>query len=204
MLATVMAAVRFCPFCRESFEGVDACPEHGLRLVDFQALPKLEDPRAPDAWMPWSTLAFGRGPLLFGALLMLAAFFLPFAAMHGGLEAESSLYDLARQRAQTLWMVPLSACAMLAVFYRRRTLRGLFSVRLVVAWLGVVPAVVAGVRLFGSYQAAARLSAKLGEPVAVTPGAGVFTLAAAMITVLFAATRLGRERQRAVRVEELV
>lgn len=195
--------VRFCPFCRESFEEAAACPEHGLALVDFRALPTADPVHDDESWLPWSEFSYGRGWLLLGACLLLLAFVLPFAEMTGGFVAASSLYDLAAQRAKTLWLVPASAVAVLALFMRLRTPLALRGARLAVAWLALLPLALAAYRFSGSQDAAARLSEKGGELVVVTARSGAYVVAAGGLVLLIAAWRLGRASHKPVRVREL-
>ncbi|MEM7139230.1 MAG: hypothetical protein AAF500_21845 [Myxococcota bacterium] len=69
--------ILFCPYCRESFEGIDECPEHRLWLVEIDQLPP-EDGRAPSGVSFFVDPRFGRGPVLAGAALVLFGFALPF------------------------------------------------------------------------------------------------------------------------------
>ena len=88
--------VLFCPFCRESFEGEKTCPEHELTLVSFDRLgPDPEDPELlPEVidQQPVAMLAlgYGRGWVLFGAVLNLLA--LPMTMVRGASASISLSY----------------------------------------------------------------------------------------------------------------
>lgn len=199
----IMASVRFCPFCRKPFEDQPACPEHGLLLVDFQALPPVRLDQGQGGRFPVWTLRHGRGWLLLAASLFLVGFFLPLAAMHGAVEAESSLLRLALGRAKTLWIVPVAGCALVALFARRRTIASLRAVRLVVALLSLFPAGVVLARWFGARAAAVLMSERAGELVELTVGLGSWSVFVGAACGLLAAVELGTTRSRPLRVEQV-
>src|SRR5690606_34261628 len=76
--------VLFCPFCRESFEGLRVCPEHDLPLVSFAELgPDPLDPENMPEIIDATELAtvdprFGRGYVAAAAVLIGLAFLLEF------------------------------------------------------------------------------------------------------------------------------
>lgn len=196
-------AVLFCPFCRESFDDAEVCPEHGLQLVAFLALAPYAPPEDEDSYLSWADPRYGRAWLALGALILAVAFVLPFAKTSGGLVADSSLYSLATHRAKTLWMVPACSFALFAILLRNRTRKRLRAARMAVVWLAAMPAVLAGMRLSGTYEAAAALSRRLGDPVAVHPQAGVILVGLALAVLLTACTKLGEAPRRAIRVQEV-
>ena len=194
-----MAGVRFCPFCRESFEDSDTCPEHGLVLVEFLELPRELDEDPGDSWLPLA-LTHQRGWVLLGAVLTLLAFNLPMASLSGQVEGANSMWDMANEREKTLWFLPMVALAQLATLYRRRTPDQLRSVRLVVLLFAIVPSVTVAATMRGIDQATELMSARLGG-VEVAFGWGAWLTFLAAVPGLWGALRLGTARKRSYRVE---
>ena len=194
-----MAGVRFCPFCRESYEDTDICPEHGLVLVDFLSLPRELDAEPGDAWLGLG-ISHQRGWIVLGVLLMLLAFDLPMASLSGQVSASNTLWELANARSKTLWLIPMVCTALLVTLHRRRTPDQLRSVRVVVMLLAVVPAVVVGLTAGGIIEATQLMSAKMGG-VEVHFGWGAWLTCAAVLPLLWGGLRLGLPRKRAYRVD---
>jgi hypothetical protein len=135
--------ILFCPFCRESFEGRDTCPEHDLALVGFEKLGpdpfELENlPEVIDQ-TPLATVdpAFGRGWVAGGALLIALAFPCEFVRVPG-LVPTPSTGQLAGNL-PSLWTLALVSFTLLFILKRRNTPRALRSVRLLVPLLALVP-----------------------------------------------------------------
>ena len=194
-----MAVVRFCPFCRESFEDADSCPEHGLRLVEFMELPRELDEEPGDAWLPLK-FTHQRGWLFLGAALTLVAFGLPMATLSGQVDAQDSMWDMANARTKTLWLVPMIALGQLATLYRRRTPDELRSVRLVAVLFALVPSGVVAFTMRGITEATELMSARMGG-VEVTFGPGAWLVFVAALPALWGGARLGMARKRSYRVE---
>lgn len=127
--------VLFCPFCRESFEGADRCPEHELSLVPFHRLApdsSLESELVgPDEDTPLATLepGYGRGLVGLGALGNALALMLPFVRFPD--DTALSTFALATVL-PSLWTLALSSFTLLFMLRRRRTLRALQGLRVLV------------------------------------------------------------------------
>src|SRR3954447_21659703 len=134
--------VLFCPFCRESFEGRNTCPEHDLALVGFEKLgpDPLEPENMPELIdeTPLATVepSFGRGYVAAGAFvnaLALGSKFVRSSATYPGITSHALARTL-----PSLWTLGLVSFTLLFVLHRRRTPRELRSVRLLVpvlAWI---------------------------------------------------------------------
>lgn len=194
-----MAGVRFCPFCRESFEDSDTCPEHALVLVEFLDLPRELDEEPGDSWLPLA-LTHQRGWVLLGALMTLAAFDLPMAILSGQVDGSNSMWDMAHAREKTLWLIPMAALGQLATLYRRRTPDQLRSIRLVALLFAVVPSVTVAMTMRDVAAATDVMSARLGG-VEVHFGWGAWVTFAAALPGLWGSLRLGMARKRSYRVE---
>lgn len=184
--------VLFCPFCRDAFEDVEVCPEHTLALVPFQRLP-TRGPENPSSPMlpPWE-FRFGRGWVAAGALLTLLGFFFPLAELTGQIQASSTLVELATGRAKTLWLVPMTATAMLVLLVRHRQASRLRSLRLAVLWLALLGAAVVGLTLLGAHDAAAMLDAQTAGEVQLRTGAGCWLVGVGAACATWGAFHLGR------------
>lgn len=193
--------VLFCPFCRDSFEGTRRCPDHELELVPWHALPRdvsrLED---DDRVSPYALVA-GRGWLFLGAALTMAAFVMPMLTLTGETELHANMLRFASLRAGKLWMVPFAALAQVMILFRRRTPRGMRSVRLATAAVALMPLVALGVTLRGVWLAAAVMEARTGTATAMTFGAGCYVLAGAAVISLIGAARLGVQNSPAEAVD---
>ena len=141
--------VLFCPFCRESFEGRDSCPDHELTLVSFDRLRPQEGPHEPDDELEGSApeapvddrpLAlfdprYGRGSVALGGLLALLALVLSPLQLPDGHAART--YQLARA-IPSLWTLLLVAFTVGFALSRRRTPRALRSLRVLIPLLALV------------------------------------------------------------------
>jgi hypothetical protein len=156
--------VLFCPFCRESFEGRDSCPDHELTLVSFDRLRPQEGPHEPDDELDgsapevpvddrplaWFDPRYGRGSVALGALLDLLALVLAPLELPSGHTART--YQLARA-IPSLWTLLLVVFTVGFALSRRRTPRALRSLRVLIPLLALVsPATLAWafVRLGGT------------------------------------------------------
>ncbi len=141
--------VLFCPFCRESFEGQNHCPEHELALVPLTRLDArnvldadpegddLDEPRLSRDLQPLALFdpRQGRGWVALGALCQLLALALPL--LRTDASAAVATYELARG-IPSLWTLSLIAFTVLYTLARRRTPRALRGLRVVVPALGAV------------------------------------------------------------------
>lgn len=199
----VTVQLGFCPFCRECFEGEEECPEHGLRLLPFQALPPLTRQPGPGEALPFWTWRHGRGWVALGAALCLLSFFLPLARLSGDVNVSNTMLQLAQGRAKTLWLVPAVACAEWALLYRRRTLAGMQSLRLAMLWLSLFPLFIVSLTFLGADEAARLLDARSRAGVQLVLGAGPIWLTVGCLLSAWGALILGRPaRYRKVRVQQ--
>lgn len=175
-------AVGFCPFCRESFEGVERCPDHDLPLVAWSELPREEVGTEP----PATAFNQGRYAVLAAAGLALLGFFLPVVAVDG---VSSTGALLAMESAANAWIVPACAFAAVATIARRRTAASLRGARFVIAFFGVV--VLAS--MAWTTRAVVRGAALRGA--LVEPRVGAYLLALAALAFLLAPGVLGRQRE---------
>lgn len=182
-------SVLFCPFCRESFEGIERCPSHDLALIDFRQLARVELV-SDQARLPLHSLRGGRGWLLLGAVLTLCAFFLPLARLSGAVEVESTLWELTG-RAPRLWLLPAAALATLSVLARRRTPAAMRGARVAVGLLAVIPSAVVVATLASTDEATAELARNLGAQIDVHIGVGAWLVWSAVLPLLWGSLRFG-------------
>ncbi|MFW6050174.1 MAG: hypothetical protein ACODAU_03300 [Myxococcota bacterium] len=130
----------FCPFCRECYEDEEVCPEHELRLVPFDRLPRERRSAPPEGEpVPLHELRFGRGVLLLGAILLLLGMAAPLVTTGAsGLSVTATGYELAADEARNLWIVPAVAAALLSILVRRRTPAAMRGSRLAVPLLSLL------------------------------------------------------------------
>jgi hypothetical protein len=190
-------AVLFCPFCAEAFEGLDRCPTHDLALVPFRQLPRSRVPDDERVAMASPTL--GRGPLFLGALLTLIAFFCPLVRLSGQVEIQNTLRELASGRAPRLWLVPVSALAVVSILVRRRTPASMRGARLALCLLSLLPSGLVLFTLSGAGSAAQRMAEQLGARIYVHWGAGAWLTLGAAIPLLWGSLRFGVFPQTRVR-----
>jgi hypothetical protein len=183
--------VLFCPFCRESFEGVRRCPDHELDLVPWHALPMTPTPVDEATRLAPYSLQLGRGWLLAGALITLVAFVLPMLTLSGDPPLHANMLRFASLRAGKLWMVPLSSIAVVMLVLRRRTPRAMRGARLAVAVLALMPLMSLAITLRGVWSATAALSARTGDAMELTVEWGSYTLLLGTLLMLRGAWSLG-------------
>lgn len=186
--------VLFCPFCRESFEGLRSCPEHDLKLVPFAKLPpdpveirRLSRVDEDQSLAPFEP-RFGRAWVALGALANLIALPLPLLRLPGG-KGYSTLFVAAARPA--LWTLGLVTFTLFFVLQRRRTLRALRGMRVLVPLLACVsPATV----LWELQRLRSGASPWLtrGEPFELGPA--VYVVTAAALLTAFGGSRLGVQR----------
>jgi hypothetical protein len=140
---SVAGPVLFCPFCRESFEGTDKCPDHELALVPFEKLPSRRTVR-DDEVLPLHEWRFGRAIVFAGALLALAGYFLPLSTTTTLHEQTVTGLRLSMIRLPYLWAVPLVSLALVAILFRARTMRMMRSMRLAVPAIALLGATAVG------------------------------------------------------------
>lgn len=127
------ADIRFCPFCREGFEGLAECPEHELTLLPLDRLPR--GPAREVAFFGDPRL--GRGAPLFGVALVLTGFFAPFIRTP---TIDASALEVAIDGAHNLWLTPGAALGLSWILWKRRTRRQMRSARMAAAGLALVGA----------------------------------------------------------------
>jgi len=112
---------------------VDECPEHELRLVPVDRLPRLVgaglgrvsffvDPR------------HGRGGVLIGASLVIVGFMLPLVESRGFV---ASALEVAIDGAANLWLTPGAAIAQLWILWSRRAAAPMRAARAAVFGLAI-------------------------------------------------------------------
>lgn len=137
-----MSQVLFCPFCKDSFEGVDRCPEHDLALVPFDELPRAPREQADDAPMQILDPRRGRGELALAGVSLLVAFVLPLVEVAVADRSQSfSTLAAATQRAPNLWAIPASGAILLSTVARRRVPLRMRGARLALSLVALVPIV---------------------------------------------------------------
>ena len=191
-----MGDVLFCPFCRESFEGEQTCPEHELPLVPFFDLPKQAAPVDEHARVAWYSPALGRGPVAAAAFGTLAAFlFLPLAGVDGPTQMGGTMLRLAREGTPKLWLVPSAAAAMLLILARRRSRVGLRGLRVLIPLLACVPPLVVFWSWLGVEAAVVLMAARTGQDLAPRLGSGASLVLIAALPALVFGLRLGGKRR---------
>lgn len=193
---------RFCPFCRECFEGVDVCPDHDLPLVDFVDLPRQPEARIvrDDTELGPLEWRHGRGASAAGALCAIVGFFLPlFTYTVGERSVASGGMELATTRAPALWTIPFAGAVVLAILGRRRTPLALRGARLVAPIVGAMPVmslVYAGMRVV---HAASATTEATGVESIPGFGVGAWLVAAGSLLMIVGGLRLGSmPKQRAI------
>ena len=127
------AAIRFCPFCRDGFEGCTECPEHELTLVPIDQLPRGAGRRLEQVTF-FADPRLGRGPVLLGATLAVIGFLAPFVRSS---ELEASALEVAIDGAGNLWFTPGAAMMLLWILWRRRSHSTMRAARAAVLGLAV-------------------------------------------------------------------
>lgn len=189
-------SVRFCPFCREPFEGLTDCPDHGVPLVPWDEVLVRDRRRVPgmDETLAGHDLRFGRGFLLLGSLLLVVGWLLPAVVdgFRGGVA--TSGYRLWGLQADYLIVLPASALVAIYAAFSRRTRRALAAARLAIFGalvLDLSALAVAGVHVL-RYADALRRTGQQGD---VAPGIGVYVTVAGLVVAAYGTWRLGTARE---------
>lgn len=197
-LAMAGEAPRFCPFCREAYEGERVCPEHELELVAFDELPARQRVVADDEAVPPWEMRYGRGPLALAALGLLLSPLAPLVtATVDGQRATASGYEVAVGVGVTgggapyLWMVPGVAAALVLVLMRRRTPAKMRGARIAVPLLVLLAGASVGLTLWRVQLGAARMADMSGREVGVEVGWGVYGTALFVVIGFVGGLRLG-------------
>lgn len=184
--------VLFCPFCKESFEGEQQCPEHELELVPIFELPVERRQLDDNARIPWFSPALGRGPVAAAALATLLAFgALPLSRVEGPVSMGGTMLRLALESTPRLWLVPAAALAVLMILLRRRSPLGMRGVRLLVPLLACVPPAVVYWSWRGVVAAVALLAQRSGQALEPQLGTGAWLVFVAALPGVVFGLRLG-------------
>jgi hypothetical protein len=189
--------VLFCPFCRESFEGERSCPEHDLPLVPFDKLPidplaehddEVEPGPSDDTPLALFEWRYGRGLVAIGAVLNGLALTLEFV---GGVRGSAGLkaYEVA-VTAPSLWTLSLVSVSLLVMLQRRRTPRGLRSLRVLVPGMGVISLASVAWVLYRLHQGAA-VWVSGGRKIGLTLGPAIYVVVLAAGLIFAGSYRLG-------------
>lgn len=188
-------AVRFCPFCREPFEGLSECPDHGVPLVAWDELLVRDRGRVPgpDEPLAGHDLRFGRGFVVVGALLVVAGWLLPAVVdgFRGGVE--TSGYRLWGLQADYLIVLPASALVAFYAVFSRRTRRTLAAARLAIFGALLLDLAALAVAAVHVLRYAERLRS-VGEHGDVTPGVGAYVTLVGLALAAYGTFRLGSAR----------
>lgn len=158
----VSGPIRFCPFCRDPFEGTDRCPTHDLPLVDLSQLPpdREDGEHRRQGKMPVFSLGAGRGWLFASAAGLMAGFVVPLVTIADTIRSPEphtlSALAIALRVAPNLWVCVAVAVSYIAIVFRHRTAASLRRVRLAVAALTLFPVaslLLTGVRLWRGAEA---------------------------------------------------
>ncbi len=173
--------ILFCPYCRDGFEGVAECPEHELTLVPIDRLPRAAA-TAPTEVAFFADPRLGRGPVLFGAALVLIGTLGPFVRARG---IDASALEVAIDGAHNLWLTPAAALACLWVLWVRRSGPAMRGARLAVLGLALAGAL----PLVYTTRRIGLVAAAYSTEVQWLWGLGV--MAAGLVTIALGGTRLG-------------
>ena len=190
----------FCPFCEECFEAETHCPEHELPLVTFEELAAARGRDIPedDEPIPAHVMRHGRLPLLVGASVALAGFFLPFVetVFPDGTSSRASGMEIASSVALNLWIVPAVAATTLSILGRRRTPLQMRGSRLALLLLAVAGASSLGYTVTRLTRGAERLSHARGQEVVSNLLPGLYVMGAALLLIALGAPFFGRVPER--------
>jgi hypothetical protein len=190
-------APKFCPFCRDCFEGVETCPDHDIALVPFDALPKIRRPVRDNEVLAVFDLRYGRGVVLGGALLMVVGMALPLATTTVEEPLTVTGFGLAMTRAPHLWAVPLVAAAFISVLFRRRSLAAMRGARVAVPVLSLISATALGYTVMALARGAAQLGSRIGGGHVIPFGleVGFWALVVGMVLATVGGLMLGVVRR---------
>lgn len=189
-----MSELRFCPFCKEPFEG-NVCPDHGLRLVTLVELTSVARiPHESERLAP-TDFRFGRLVVILSALVVLVGFGLPLVVDRSRDGETTSAFELWQLRADFLVLVPTAVVGIVALTFRRRTRRELARARLalfVALGFAVLALGVAGSRVvaYGAHLE------RIGVENELAIGVGAYVLAAGCVGMAVGIGRLGRTPRR--------
>lgn len=190
----------FCPFCEESFEQGERCPEHDIPLVGFEGLAKMRQRAIPRDHeevepMEWR---YGRGVIVAGALLLVGAYALPFVvSSYGTQERVQSALGLALEQAKNLWVLPAVAVTTLSIVFRRRTPEDMRGARVVVPVLGVMAMFSVGFTLWRIWSGADAIFQRLGTEIEIQLSWGCPLLFAGAAMIFGGGLIFGREPKEA-------
>ena len=110
--------IRFCPFCKESFEGVEVCPFHDLPLVAVDALRAPKSTIDSEQPLGMYDLRFGRGQVLFGSIFLFLSFGFPIFKWA---DRPVSMLHVANEGALHLWLIPVVSITCVVMLWRNRS-----------------------------------------------------------------------------------
>lgn len=185
--------VLFCPFCRESFEGLRHCPDHDLPLVPFDRLPRDKaaaseaEPIDDEQLLELLEPRYGRAYVAIGAALNALALGLEFVRFPDGtglttLVLASSL--------PALWTLGLVSFTLLYVLRRGRTLRALRALRVLVPALAIVSPATLLWELYRIRHGAV-LWVQHVRSAQVEPGSALYVVLLAAALIFYGGVRLG-------------
>ncbi len=184
--------MRFCPFCKEAFEGVDECPDHDLKLVKFDELPDARRRLADEELLAPLDLRYGRGVVLAGTLALFVGFCLPLVTTTVAGDAHTvAALGFATYRFSPLWAIPMAAGAAASVVLRCRTRRSLRRMRLAVPVLGLVAGTPTVYAISFFHRGAAAAGTSLQVAADVTLREGFYLIALGAVAFLVGGFRLG-------------
>lgn len=185
-----MSGVRFCPFCKEPFEG-EICPDHGLPLISLvelasvKKIPGETDPLAP------TDFRFGRLSVVLGAVVVMIGFFLP-AVVDGTRDGQTTTaFQIWQLRADYLSVVPGAMFALPVLVFVRNSRLALVRARPALGLLAftALGALVVAASHVVSY--AWHLD-RIGAERDLRPAIGVWIMALGFAVLARAISRLGR------------
>lgn len=185
----------FCPFCREPFDGVAECPDHGLALVTLEALARADAKRIPDehARLASHDLRFGRGIVVVGAALTWLSLWLPVVRDGFRDGATTTGFALWSLRADYLAVVPGAAFVALFTVFIRTTRAQLQRVRVALG-VALALAFVSVAMAFRHVLAYAHDAQAAGEMGEVSAGSGVYVAVGGLLVLAYGVHRLGKGR----------
>ena len=185
-----MSGVRFCPFCKEPFDG-ELCPDHGLPLVTLVELASVRRTPGETERLAATDTRFGRGTVTLGAMLVLVGFFLP-AVVDGTRDGEiTTAFEIWQLRADFLGVVPAAMFVMPLLVFARRTRHDLVRARPALAVVSAIALV--AILLAGSNVVAyARTLDRIGAESDLDPAIGVAVMALGFATLVRGIVVLGR------------
>lgn len=191
--ASAPGPVLFCPFCRDSFEGLERCPDHDLVLVPFEKLPTSRAVR-DDEILPLHEWRFGRAIIFAGALLALIGYFLPLSTTTTLAEQTVTGLRLSMLRLPYLWAVPLVSLALLAILFRARTMRMMRSMRLAVPAIALLGATAVGYAAYSIVFGARELAEAAQREIPVRLEVGFYVTMAGFWVAAAGGLLFGRVR----------